>query len=73
MLNHDLTRRAKRADLALILQGMPRPAETQARQPVGKPVARVVTGGLKNVHLDQNEDVQAELLKRGWIDEEPVW
>src|SRR5450830_212680 len=73
MLNHDLTRRAKRADLALILQGMPRPAETQARKPVGKPVARVVTGGLKNVHLDQNEDVQAELLKRGWIDEEPVW
>jgi hypothetical protein len=73
MLNHDLVRRAKRADLALILQGVPEPAETLARKPVGKPVARVVTGGLKNVHLDQNEDVQAELLKRGWIDEEPAW
>jgi ABC-type dipeptide/oligopeptide/nickel transport system ATPase component len=73
MLNHDLARRAKRADLALILQGMPASAETQPRKRTGKPVARVVTDGLENVHLDQDEDVQAELLKRGWIDDEPVW
>ncbi|PMZ92290.1 MULTISPECIES: ATP-binding protein [unclassified Pseudomonas] len=73
MLNHDLARRAKRADLALILQGMPASAETQPRKPVGKPVARVVTDSLENVHLDQDGDVQAELLKRGWIDDEPIW
>ncbi|MNN81563.1 hypothetical protein D3C81_1984000 [compost metagenome] len=73
MLNHDLARRAKRADLALILQGMPASAEMQPRKPVGKPVARVVTDSLENVHLDQDGDVQAELLKRGWIDDEPIW
>ena len=62
-----------RDSLALTFQGMPASSETQPRKPIGKPIARVVTDGLENVHLDQDRDVHAELLKRGWIDEEPVW
>lgn len=79
MLNHDLARRAKRADLALILKGMPAAAETQPqpqpqpRKPLGKPVAVVATDGLENIHMEVDGEVQTELLKRGWIDDDPVW
>ncbi len=73
MLNHDLVRRARRADLALIAQATPAPGEGRSEKPLGKPVAAVSTGTLENVHINQAEDVQAELLRRGWVDDDSVW
>ncbi|MCY1310360.1 hypothetical protein D9M70_605410 [compost metagenome] len=75
MLNYDLVRRAKRADLALLTQSTPVQDDSRPSRPKGKPVAPVSTGGdgLENVYLDQTEDVQAALLKRGWIDDHSAW
>jgi hypothetical protein len=75
MLNHDLVRRAKRADLALIAQATPAQGRDWPERPSGKPVAPVSTTKdlLANVHLNQTGDVQTVLLDRGWIDDDPVW
>lgn len=75
MLNYDLVRRAKRADLALIVQATSVRGGDRPEKPLGKPLAMVSTsdGVLENVHLNHSGDVQEELLKRGWIDDDPAW
>lgn len=73
MMNHDLARRAKRADFALVAKAIPSVVKQQIPKSPGRAVATVSTDTLENVHLDENVDVQGELLKRGWIDETPDW
>ncbi|KPZ15862.1 Tn7 transposition protein C [Pseudomonas amygdali pv. ulmi] len=73
MMNHDLARRAKRADFALVVQAFPSMVKEQGPKSPGRAVAAVSADTLDNVHLDVNVDVQGELLKRGWIDETPSW
>ncbi|ASD20429.1 ATP-binding protein [Pseudomonas aeruginosa] len=74
MMSHDLARRARRADLALVLQGEP-PAAAQKspRKPVGRPAVAVSTDALASVHLNPEGDVQAQLLQRGWTDDDAAW
>lgn len=73
MMNHDIARRAKRADFALVAKAIPSVVKQQIPKSPGRAVATVSTDTLENVHLDENVDVQGELLKRGWIDETPDW
>jgi len=73
MLNYDLARRAKRADLALIVKSLPSFADPKPGKVVGKSVVAVENISLENVHLSEDVEVQSELLKRGWVDDEPAW
>lgn len=73
MLSYDLSRRATRADLALILQASTAIQAQPVAAPAGKPVSVVKMSPLEGVHLDEGGEVQSELLKRGWIDENPNW
>lgn len=73
MMNHDLARRAKRADLALILQATSVETQKLPSKPVGSPVAAVPTDTLKSVYLDPAVDVQVQLQRRGWTDEDATW
>lgn len=75
MLNHDLHRRAKRADFALYAQSAPVLDEGSSSKPKGKPVVAVSKkgGGLTDVHIEEGVDIQSELVKRGWVDEGSEW
>ncbi|MFZ7068793.1 ATP-binding protein [Pseudomonas aeruginosa] len=73
MMNHDLARRAKRADLALVLQTTSVETHIPPSKPVGSPIASVPTDALKNVYLDPAVDVQMQLKQRGWTDEGTTW
>ncbi len=75
MLKYDLVRRAKRADLSLILQATPVRVGDRPGKPVDNSMAVVSTTDdvLENVHLNQTGDFQEQLLKRGWIDDDPAW
>ncbi|AIN61100.1 ATP-binding protein [Pseudomonas sp. zfem004] len=70
MMNYDLTRRAKRADLKLFLN-----EPLVIEEPRPKPKSRTVVAVNKpsDAHLPSGADLEEELLSRGWIDEDPVW
>lgn len=73
MMNYDLARRAKRADLSLLTQIMPIPANGRSGIPGNKPLVRVTGESLGSVHLDAGSDVQAELIERGWVVKDAIW
>ncbi|MDZ4019112.1 ATP-binding protein [Pseudomonas sichuanensis] len=73
MLYYDLSRRAESADRARIRQ-LTAPLLTQPQAvPPSKPISVVKPHSLEDVHLAEDTEVQSELLRRGWIDEDPNW
>lgn len=73
MMNYELARRIKRADLALVMQATPPLAQKSRTKLTGKPVSAVSSDSLTSVHLDPTGDVQEQLVKRGWTDDDAAW
>lgn len=73
MMNYDLARRAKRADLSLLTQFMPSLPKAPTDKNGSKPLVKVAGESAPEVHLPAGSDVQAELAERGWVDKDAIW
>ena len=77
MMNYDLARRADRAHLSLLTQAAitppPQAKDKSASKATGRTVVPVADGALANVHFSKDEDLQAQLEQRGWVDRDSSW
>ncbi|WHL29262.1 transposase [Pseudomonas juntendi] len=77
MMSYDLARRADRAHLSLLTQTAIAPSPLAKEKSVPKAPSRTVVpvadGALTNVHFSKDEDLQAQLEQRGWVDRDSSW
>ncbi|UBT80220.1 ATP-binding protein [Pseudomonas amygdali] len=77
MMNYDLARRADRAHLSLLTQAAitppPQAKDKSESKATGRTVVPVADGALANVHFSKDEDLQAQLEQRGWVDRDSSW
>ncbi|MFP3925554.1 ATP-binding protein [Pseudomonas sp. W5-36] len=76
MMNYDLARRASRAHLSLITQASVEPVEAvekAAAELVSKPVVPVANDYAPSAFFSENDDVQTQLERRGWVNKDASW
>ncbi|MFK8400052.1 ATP-binding protein [Pseudomonas sp. BGr12] len=73
MMSYDLARRIKRADLALVMKVAPPIVQKSRKRSVSNTVSVVSSDSLASVHLDPDGDIQEQLVKRGWTDDDAAW